>query len=302
MRKIIDAETCHTLTPSGAISEKILDVTALLELSSQRFSRLTVLGRDTNRLHDTFWSCLCDCGRVRSVRSDHLLQGRVKSCGCLQAEVRRARLDLTGNRYGRLVVLEPIPDHALRRNIDGFLCHAWLCQCKCGNRVTIETNKLRSGNTKSCGCYRREFTTSKNTIHGHSRRGAYTSWLGAKARCTKTTNRAWRHYGGRGITMCAAWVNDFRAFLHDMGERPLGHSLDRINNAKGYEPGNCRWATSRQQSQNRSVTCYLEHDGHRRSMSEWSRLTGLHPSSIRGRLAAGWTIAETLTVKPHEKR
>jgi hypothetical protein len=131
----------------------------------------------------------------------------------------------------------------------------WLCQCDCGNFHKTTGDLLRSGHTKSCGCLRNR----KATIHGHATRKfgstpTYKSWESAKFRVTNSNFKYWKDYGERGITMCDRWLNSFEAFLEDMGEKPDGLTLDRINTNGNYEPGNCRWATWKEQVANRRNT------------------------------------------------
>ena len=154
-------------------------------------------------------------------------------------------LNLTGHRFGRLVAIK-------RNGIDQHSQNAlWLCQCKCGNKTTVSTSLLRTGNTKSCGCLRRELITK----HGDSNPPAreYCCWRMMLQRCRNPKNPRYKLYGARGITVCERW-NKYENFLADMGRCPSGLTLDRIDNNKGYHPGNCRWATWKEQQNNRRDT------------------------------------------------
>lgn len=119
--------------------------------------------------------------------------------------------------------------------------------CSCGNKKEIRESHVRSGDTTSCGCIKKQPKT-----HGNTGTPTYNSWLSAKGRCLNKNNTAYPDYGGRGITFCTSWQYSFENFLEDMGERPsANHSLDRIDNSKGYCKSNCRWATKKQQANNR---------------------------------------------------
>ena len=149
--------------------------------------------------------------------------------------------DLTGRRFDRLTAQWP----AGRGHAHGHGKHVhWLCICVCGTLCVIKAGDLRSGNSQSCGCRR--------TKHGHSTptTPTYRTWLHMLDRCRNPNTRKWKHYGGRGISVCERW-RKFENFLADMGRRPLGKTIDRFPNKDGnYEPGNCRWATKREQLDN----------------------------------------------------
>lgn len=149
-------------------------------------------------------------------------------------------VDLTGQRFGRwLVVGRGTPTHKR------YKPRPWACICECGRSAEVPGDNLKNGRSRSCGCLRREAIT----IHGGSGTPAYRSWSGMLHRCYKTTNIGWENYGGRGIKVDKRW-HDFSNFLADMGERPPGKSLDRIDVNGNYGPGNCRWADASEQSSN----------------------------------------------------
>lgn len=156
---------------------------------------------------------------------------------------------MTGQRFGRWLVLERGDNGAGRQA-------RWICRCDCGGIRLVRSTHLKSGSTASCGCLQKERISEKKTTHGHAGRGGetaeYRTWQAMKDRCYNPRHKFFKNYGGRGITVCDRWRENFRAFLADMGRKPRPElSLDRINNEGNYEPGNCRWATRGQQACNR---------------------------------------------------
>lgn len=151
-------------------------------------------------------------------------------------------LDITGSSFGRLTAIEWTG--RLR-----WSARIWRCRCECGNETEVAVNTLRSGLVRSCGCMLVETSRRRATKHGQYGTPAYKSWDSMVQRCTNPRQTGYARYGAVGVTVCERW-RVFENFLADMGERPNGMSLDRIDNARGYEPGNCRWATGRQQRMN----------------------------------------------------
>jgi hypothetical protein len=189
--------------------------------------------------------------------------------------------DLTGRRFGRLVVTGPAGEGK------------WHCVCDCGGQRTAHRSNL-GRKTLSCGCLHRE----RITRHGRSRTKDPTlnAWRSMMSRCYTPGSKYFKNYGGRGIVVCERWrgPDGFTHFLADMGERPAGVSLDRINNNGNYEPGNCRWADGLTQHNNKRTNRLLTHRGVTMTVAEWARAVGLGYPTLQHRLQLGWSVARAL--------
>lgn len=161
-------------------------------------------------------------------------------------------IGLTGGTFDRLTVLE-------RAGSDNDKRAVWRCKCACGSIAHVRGTDLRRGHVRSCGCLRRETMTKHGQCGGLTRSPTYHSWLGMIQRCTNPKATSYSHYGGRGITVCDAWL-DFTAFYSDMGDRPVGMKLERMDNDKGYDPTNCKWASHADQMRNRRNTKFTVED------------------------------------------
>lgn len=153
----------------------------------------------------------------------------------------------TGEIYGLLTVLEEVAP----AQMTGRRARKFKCVCQCRNQVVVFLWDLRSGKTVSCGCYNSRKTSERNFKHGMCDTGTYRSWTSMLSRCESRKNKDFWRYGGRGVGVCSRWKESFKNFLEDMGECPLGLTLDRIDSDGNYEPDNCRWATRLVQSRNR---------------------------------------------------
>lgn len=193
-----------------------------------------------------------------------------------------------GDRRGRLLVLKLVWDSEkkIRRCV---------CRCDCGTEKLFQVSNICRGATKSCGCYGRERTAARDTVHAMFGTPTYRAWTNMRRRCRDISNVSWANYGGRGITVCPEWERSFRAFFEDMGDRPDGTTLDRIDVNKGYCKENCRWASREVQARNRTDNHFIECNGERLTISEWARRLGCDGSTISMRLKIGWSAERAVT-------
>ncbi|MGI9492123.1 MAG: hypothetical protein ACR2QF_06975 [Geminicoccaceae bacterium] len=193
----------------------------------------------------------------------------------------RTQIDITGQRFERWSALAK----SEIKNRHGL----WLCECDCGTRKTVSLYKLIHGRSKSCGCLRDEIAKSQQTIHGLSESGTWNSWVSMKKRCKNTKHKSWKDYGGRGISFCDRW-NSFELFLKDMGERPEGHSIERIDVNGNYTPENCVWLINENQAQNKRNSKLIRYKTEVKCIGSWERQLGFKKGVLRQRLARGWPL------------
>lgn len=200
--------------------------------------------------------------------------------------------DITGEVFGRLTAIKPVRAESKST--------VWLCRCACGVYCEVLRSNIvnKRANTRSCGCLAKELTGVAFRTHGESRTSPeYRTWCSMKRRCTNPSTKNFRHYGGRGITVCQRWMDSYEVFLSDMGRRPSPkHTLDRIDNNKGYSPDNCRWATYKEQALNKSTTRRING----KSVQELSLESGISVKCLQLRLHRGWSI-ERATTQPIRK-
>ncbi len=202
--------------------------------------------------------------------------------------------DLTGQRFGRLLVTGPFTVLTKRS--------FWGCSCDCGNLVTIQAAHLSGGHTRSCGCLQTESRHLSSITHGRSKTPEWFAWVGMMHRCRNPNNGSYGNYGGRGIKVCERWLGEqgFGNFFADLGTKPSAeHTLERIDNNGGYEPANCRWATRDEQSRNKRNTRLLTHDGETLCIGEWCRRLGLFRVTLTQLVDRGWTLKEIIA---HDKK
>lgn len=170
------------------------------------------------------------------------------------------------------------------------------CLCVCGTHTVVSQNNLKTGQTQSCGCLKRERIAKALTTHGGCGTREYAIWCGIKTRCYNAGCVAYARYGGVGIVMCDSWRTSFGTFLNDMGRAPSSfHSIDRIDNDGPYAPWNCRWTTPRCQARNRRSNHVITHMGQTMSIAQWADHVGINARAIARRLGLGWSVDAALT-------
>jgi len=193
-----------------------------------------------------------------------------------------------GTTFGNLVVISEVGEDS-----------KYLCRCVCGAEKIVRSGELRYGKTLSCGCLRKKVISNLFSTHGLSKTPTYIIWKSMRKRCLNPGVNDAIHY--QGVTVCERW-NSFENFLADMGERPEGMSIDRIDSSGNYEPGNCRWASKKTQAINRSNTRFITFKGRTMCISDWAKSIGISRKGLVRRLDAGWSIDDALTIKNGEKK
>lgn len=209
-------------------------------------------------------------------------------------------IDITGNRYGRLVVIRRVENNKRGQAM-------WLCQCDCGNEVISDKHRLSSGNTKSCGCIHKETLAARNRANAkHGMRGThlYSVWHNMKDRCYRQKCKEYPRYGERGICVCDEWLNNFESFRDwamASGYKD-GLTIDRIDNNGNYEPTNCRWSTGKEQANNRRSNHTITYNGQTRTLKEWAELYGIPYGLLKNRIRANMPMEKALQKKDLRRR
>lgn len=204
----------------------------------------------------------------------------------------RKVINLTGKQYGRLTVIKHIGKDKYNNAI-------WLCQCSCGNIITIRGATLRSGKAKSCGCLHKEMAKqlAKNNItHNMSNTRLYRIWQSMKSRCYYKQNNRYKYYGANGIKVCDEWLNNFQAFYNwaiDNGYKE-NLTIDRIDTNDDYKPSNCHWATNLEQQRNKRNNKTYTINGETLCLSEWCEKLDLNYNTVSSRLHRNYTIEKAL--------
>lgn len=203
-------------------------------------------------------------------------------------------IDITGNRYGRLTVIQRCGTSSDNRP-------QWLCKCDCGNSVVVRGYLLKNNKTKSCGCYHREQARAQGKSkakHNLSSTRLYNIWKDMQNRCYSEKHKSYKHYGGRGIKVCDEWLTDFELFYNWAINSGYSDSLtiDRIDVNGNYEPGNCKWATYKEQANNTRKNHYITYNGETKTLTQWAEYLNIKPKTLSARINDyKWPIEKALT-------
>ena len=197
-------------------------------------------------------------------------------------------VDLTGLRFGSLTVV--------KRVANGNRVAMWECICDCGKTTVVSSSSLTRGHTRSCGCSKVEFCKRHFTKHSASDSPLYVTWVDMKRRCYDERDHAYKNYGQRGISVCKEWLESFACFKEwaEGSGYQDGLSLERSDNSKGYCPENCKWATAKEQANNRRSNVNLTYNGQTRTLKQWSEVTGLSYNTLWWRWKTGWDVPSLL--------
>lgn len=204
-------------------------------------------------------------------------------------------IDLTGQKFGRLTVIE-----RANNSKDGRTRWKCVCECGSGKEVVVTGVDLRNGHSKSCGCIQKEIasiTVKPHYTHGKSNSRIYRIWRNMKSRCYCKKNAIYKYYGERGITVCDEWVDDFKSFYYWAMQNGYADelSIDRKDVNGNYEPNNCRWATKKEQANNTRNNRIITYKGVTLTLSQWSEKTGINSKTIQTRLNNGWSVEKALS-------
>ena len=258
------------------------------DIIGQKFGKLTVVSRESpsqGKKRRARWLCKCDCGNTTVVYDHCLKSGNTKSCGKC-----RERKDLTGKRFGRLIVVE-------RGHRDKWRAWYWVCKCDCGKETHSRGTDLLSGVSSSCGCYNIEQARSSNIKHDLSHSRVYRTHASMLQRCYNPKHTSFFRYGGRDITVCDEWktFENFLKWSQDNGYTDK-LTIERIDVNGNYEPSNCIWIPQKDQAKNTTRTNYITLNGETLSISEWEKRTGIKRGTLYSRFYIyKWSEERTLT-------
>lgn len=265
-----------------------------IDLIGQKFGSLTVLKRADSKSKQTAWEVKCDCGNTIVVLGVNLKRNNTTSCGC------KREPNLVGKTFGRLIVIERAENYFTQ---NGKSERQWLCECQCGNKTVVLGHNLLKGQTQSCGCLAREHSAIRATRHGESDSRLYHIWTGMKQRCYNPKAKSYKDYGGRGITVCDEWKDNFQAFYDWAMANGYDDmlSIDRINSNDIYNPLNCRWATMEEQQNNKRNNHLLTYKGETLTVNQMARKYGLNIGVFKFNISKGIDVETAIKITSKAK-
>lgn len=261
------------------------------DLVGQTFNRLTVLKYvGVIRKHSS-WLCCCACGNEVIVTGSHLKTGHTKSCGCVKKEKLQ---DITGQIFGLWTVVS-FSHFAKSGNKQRPY---WNCKCACGNEGVVRGDVLKSGGSKSCGCYEKDRSLIElpEYTEEEALKKAKSIYKHMKQRCYNFNNTRIDDYGGRGIKICDRWLESFENFYEDMGTPPTNlHQLDRIDNEGDYSPNNCKWSTHSENNRNKRDSHMITYNRKTQCVTAWAEDINIDAGTLFDRIARGWDNERVIT-------
>lgn len=199
--------------------------------------------------------------------------------------------DLSGQKFGRLTAIKFVDvNHKNRKAM-------WICKCDCGNTLLVESSQLTSGNTKSCGCIKKDLNKTRAVKHGYYNSRLYKIWYDMKRRCYDKRRTEYKYYGGSGIQVCDNWLDNYINFYNWAKNNGYADNLtiERIDYSKNYCPENCKWIPQKDQTQNSRHNHFITFNNKTMTITQWSRELGINRKTIRERLNKGWKIENVLS-------
>lgn len=298
IEKVLYADKFETVTRKP----RPKDTYKHMDLTGKKFGKLTVLRKDDKEYEYNSkgktrtawrWLCECECGNQVSVIENNLTKGHVRSCSsCCTADNKLK--DMTGMKFGLLTVIERAPD----KIVSGEKVVHWYCKCDCGNPelISVSGHSLRSGHTKGCGC---RIGGVKHGKHGTRIYGIYRGMI---TRCENPNSKNYHRYGGRGIYICNEWRNEDGGGFMEFYNWSMSHgysdelTIDRINNDGIYSPENCRWATRKEQANNRSNNVFITYNGVTKTATGWAEYLGVESATLLSRHDKGWSDEDIIEI------
>ncbi len=265
------------------------------DLTGKKIGKLTILKRLPKSKSYIEYECECECGNIITKSYSSLVSSIGQKC-CPDCRVANVE-DISGQKFGRLKAIRYIGKSKGKQTL-------WECQCDCGNIVNVHQQNLKSGHTKSCGCYNVELIRKRETIHGETKTRLYNIWHDMNYRCYSKKQKSHKDYAGKGITVCKEWKDSFENFRDWAYQNGYADnlSIDRKDSNGNYCPENCRWATDVQQANNTSRNLIFTVDGYTDTLANLCRKYNMPYTIVHSRVRRGWNIEKALKEPINSRR